>query len=75
MKKLEGTLSYQDLEGGFWGLTDAQGNRYVLLDGLPDSMKKDGMPVLATIEPAHVLGTAMWGIYVHVLSIEPVRAS
>jgi len=58
MKKLEGTLSYHDLEGGFWGLTDTDGDRYVLLDGLPDGLKKDGVRVEATVEVAHVLGTA-----------------
>ncbi len=75
MKQLEGTLSYHDLEGGFWGLSDADGNRYVLLDGLPDSLKKDGLCVEATVESAHVLGTAMWGTYVHVVSVKPVSAS
>lgn len=71
MKKLEGTLSYQDLEGGFWGLIDASGDKYVLFEGLSDDMKKDGLRVQATVEPANVLGTAMWGTYVRVVSITP----
>lgn len=64
-------ITYQDLEGGFWGLISADGNRFVPVEPLPDDLREDGLEVDATVEPAHVLGTTMWGKHVKILDISP----
>ena len=64
-------VTYQDLEGGFWGLISENGDRFVPIEPLPDTLRSDGLEVDATIEPAHVLGTTMWGQHVKLLDISP----
>ena len=68
---IEGKVTYQDLEGGFWGIIDSEGNKYVPIDRLPDEVRKDGTHVKAELETVHMLGTTMWGSHVKVVSISP----
>ncbi len=70
--KIEGKISYQDLEGGFWGIIDTDGKRYVPVERLPDHVRIDGMRIRADLEPVHMVGTAMWGEHVKVASITTV---
>ena len=67
--KIKGNVSYQDLEGGFWGIIDSAGNRYVPVEGLPSECLVDGIAIIAEVEPVEMLGTTMWGSYVKVSSI------
>ncbi|NNF03053.1 MAG: hypothetical protein HKN17_01195 [Rhodothermales bacterium] len=64
-------VTFQDLEGGFWGLVSAAGDRYVPVESLAEDFREDGLEVEATIEPVHVLGTTMWGQHVNILDISP----
>lgn len=64
-------VTYQDLEGGFWGLVASSGERFMPVEPLPADLREDGLEVEATIEPAHVLGTTMWGTHVTILDISP----
>lgn len=64
-------IAYQDLEGGFWGLVSTSGEKYVPVEPLPENLRKDGLEVDVTLEPAHVLGTAMWGKHIKILDISP----
>jgi hypothetical protein len=68
---IEGTVSFQDLEGGFWGIVDLDGNRYVPMESLPDDVMKDGLKIKAEVETVQVIGTTQWGSYVKVHSITP----
>lgn len=69
--KITGTVVYQDLEGGFWGIVGDDGEDYRPLDELPESVRTDGCRVEAEVEPADVLSFTMWGRNVHVLAIAP----
>ena len=67
--KIVGTVRYQDLEGGFWGIIDKDGNKYVPIERLPDEFRKDGLKIHAELETVHMLGTTMWGTHVKVNAI------
>lgn len=67
---IEGKVIRVDLEGGFFGLLDRQGNRY-LPDRLPEEFRVDGLAIrarLATLSPS--VGYRMWGRKVQLLAIE-----
>ncbi len=66
---ISGQISYQDVEGGFWGILGNDGSKYLPVDGLPESFQKEGLSVNVKVEIVHMIGTAMWGQYVKVLSI------
>jgi hypothetical protein len=68
---IKGRVTYQDLEGGFWGIISSTGDRFVPVEPLPDDCREDGLEIDATVEPAHVLGTTMWGTHVKILDITP----
>ena len=64
-------VTYQDLEGGFWGLVTDAGEKFVPVEPMPDAVRKDGLEIEAVLEPVHVLGTTMWGRHVNLLEISP----
>jgi len=66
---ISGQISYQNLEGGFWGILGNDGSKYLPVEGLPESFRKEGLAVKARVEIVHMIGTVMWGQYVKVLSI------
>lgn len=72
---ISGRISYQDLEGGFWGILGDDGCKYLPIDGLPESFQKDELRVEAEVETVHMVGTAMWGQYVKVLSMSSKSTS
>jgi len=67
---IKGTVTYQDFEGGFWGIIDEEGNKFVPIGRLPERLRIDGMKVRADVEPVQMFGTTMWGTHVQVTSIE-----
>ena len=67
--RIEGTVTYQDLEGGFWGIETPDGARYRPVEGLPSSVRTEGCRVVAEIEPANVMSFAMWGRNVRIIKI------
>ena len=67
--RISGHITYQDLEGGFWGIVGDDGARFVPVEGLPDAFRQDGLAVETEAEIVHMIGTSMWGQYIKVLSI------
>lgn len=63
----ECTSDYIDLEGGFWGLTSKEGNQYLPMN-LPEQLKTKNLVFKVTLEPLDVMGMAMWGIPVNIIS-------
>ena len=45
-----GTVVFQAMEGGFFGIIDDDGNRYDPVD-LDDGLKRDGLRIRFTLEP------------------------
>lgn len=69
---LTGTIIYNDLEGGFYGLNTDDGQQYLPLD-LPDAYKKDGMRVRMTGVPdPDVMTIQMWGTPFKITSITAI---
>ena len=64
-----GTVTYIELEGGFFGIITESGERYLPLN-LPDEYALEGLFVDLTARIAEESATiAMWGTPVHLLSI------
>ena len=65
-----GTITYVDLEGGFYGIVDSQGNHYFPVD-LPQAFQKKGLDVLFRAEPVRKsVSTSMWGQPVRIEAIK-----
>lgn len=67
---IEGSVRYQDFEGGFWGIVTDDNKNFRPAGELPSDVKTDGCRVKAEVEPANVLSFTMWGEIVNILSIE-----
>ncbi len=69
-KKITGKVVYQNLETGFWGIIDDEGNQYRPVR-MPEQLKHDGRRVTVTIEEADEEASLfMWGTPVEILSFE-----
>lgn len=67
-----GTMSWIELEGGFWGIVTPGGGKYLPTNGVPESLQKDGLPVRGTARVRKGYMTMqMWGSPVEVVTIEP----
>jgi hypothetical protein len=69
--KIEGTLVYLPIEGGFWGIEAANGEKYRPVDEIPESLREAGRSIVADVEPVNVVSHTMWGRNVRLLSIRP----
>lgn len=59
--KFNGTVTYVDLEGGFWGITGDDGGHFYPTD-LPEEYEVEGLHVRVTAVPAEEgMGIQMWG--------------
>ena len=66
-----GVVTYQDLEGGFYGLVDEHGETYNPLN-LPEEYQQDGLTVYFSFVPrTGVMSIRMWGTPVDLLYIGP----
>jgi hypothetical protein len=65
--EITATVVYQNLEGGFWGLEDENGNNYLPVN-MPEQLKYEGKKVKLVIREADAAGTAMWGRPVRIVS-------
>lgn len=64
-----GMITYVDLEGGFYGIVDEAGNRYLPVN-LPPEFKEDELRVSFRAVPVRdQMGVQMWGIPVRLESI------
>lgn len=65
-----GTIAYQDLEGGFYGIVGDDGKKYLPLD-LDAQYRQNGMRVVFEyMEAGDVATIQMWGIPVNITFIE-----
>ncbi|BDS10298.1 hypothetical protein [Aureispira anguillae] len=65
--KIQGTVKYQNLSGGFWGLIDRDGNKWKPVE-MPQELQKEGINV--EIKAKKVLGGMsifMWGTTIKIL--------
>lgn len=70
--KIKGTVVYQELEGGFWGIIADNNQQYEPVSELPKAVQIDNGRVEAEIEPADVISFKMWGQPVYIRSIKRI---
>lgn len=70
--KISGKVTYQDLEGGFYGIETDKGEKLRPVKPLPKAFEEDGKKVVATVEQHQGVSLHMWGTAVDVLEIEAV---
>ena len=69
-KSVIGTVTYLDLEGGFYGIIGEDGKKYLPLN-LDEGFAEDDLKVRFTYERREgVMSIAMWGQAVNITSIE-----
>ena len=70
--KITGTVVYQDLEGGFWGIVTDNHMQFEPISELPKAVQVENSRIEAEVEPADVLSLKMWGQPVYVRSIKRI---
>jgi hypothetical protein len=67
-KSIKGTVTYQDLGTGCWGIVDDAGNEWRVVN-MPEQLKENGKKVTVKVKPAkEEFSTFMWGKPVEVVS-------
>ena len=72
-KQITGTVRFQEIEGGFWGIIGDDGKKYDPIDGLPNIYAVEGLKVSITYCPASVMTTRMWGRTIEIITIEAIN--
>lgn len=66
---ISGAVSFQDIEGGFWGIIGNDGQKYRPVKGIPKVFQKEGLSVTAEITPFEGFSIFMWGKDVYLINI------
>lgn len=66
-KKITGTVSFQQIGTGFWGIVDSHGNEWRPVN-MPEQLKLEGKKVTVTVEETEDMSVFMWGTPVLVKS-------
>jgi hypothetical protein len=71
--RVDGTVHYFDLEGGFWAIKGDDGKTYDPMGGVPADYQKDGLRVhlVAKVRP-DVGSIHMAGVMVEIISIRRI---
>lgn len=65
--KIKGTVTYQDLSGGFWGIIDKEGNKWKPQE-MPKNIQKEGLQVEVEAKKlAGGISIFMWGTTIKIL--------
>ena len=64
------TVKHMSIEGGFWGLFDQQGRKWLPVN-LPEQLKREGVEANCTLEEMpDVVTSYNWGTPVRITSFE-----
>lgn len=67
---MKGTVSRQEIEGGFWGIVADDGSQYLPVNGLPETAQRDGARISFEAEPTSSgVSIMMWGKPVRVTQV------
>jgi hypothetical protein len=66
---IKGTVRFQEIEGGFWGIIGEDGQKYRPVKGIPPIFQKEGLAVSVEIAPFEGFSIFMWGKDVNLLNI------
>jgi hypothetical protein len=69
-KRINGTVTYQNLATGFWGIVDENGKEWRPVN-MPEQLKQKGKKVTVTIrEVEEGMSIFMWGTPVEVVGFD-----
>ena len=68
--KIKGTVTYIDLEGGFWAIKGDDGKDYRPVKALPKKAQAEGTRIEADAEPAGGFSFFMWGTEVDIKKVK-----
>lgn len=68
-KIINGRVSYQSFEGGFWGIIAKDGQKWMILN-MPEQLKFNNKAVEVTIEPIDAMSMVMWGTPARITAFE-----
>ena len=70
-KSIEGIISYQNIEAGFWGIIDNAGNKWLIIN-MPEQLKYDGKKVKVCLKPIDAMSMMMWGTPAELVSFATI---
>ena len=70
--KIKGTVVYQEIEGGFWGIIGDDKMQYEPVGELPRSVQVANSRIEVEFEPADVISFKMWGQPIYVRSVKRI---
>ena len=73
MVTMSGTVVYEELEGGFWGIEGDDGQKYKPVSALPAEALKAGQRVEVELERVQAMGISMWGRAVKVKRLQLIE--
>jgi len=65
--KITGKVTYQNLEGGFWGIEDDKGGQWLVMD-MPSQLKINGARVEVQARRSDMETMFMWGEPIEIVS-------
>lgn len=66
---IKGTVSFQNLEMGFWGIIEDDGTKWMIVN-MPEQLKKEGKKVSVTLRPIEAMSFSMWGTPARIIRFE-----
>ena len=72
LMNLQGTITFQEIETGFWGLIDNDGNQWEIID-IPNQLKYPNKKVEIEAIELDVVTSSMWGIPISIISFSTLK--
>ncbi len=69
MKSIQGTVQYQNIGPGFWGIISSDGKEYRPIN-MPNQLKYEGRNVSVKVIPDDGMSVFMWGEAVKIVAFE-----
>jgi len=70
-KSIKGTVTFQNIETGFWGIIDNAGDKWMIIN-MPEQLKYDGKSVDVMIKPIDAMSMMMWGTPAEIIGFSTV---
>jgi hypothetical protein len=68
--KIKGSVTFQNVSGGFWGIIDEDGNKWKPLE-MPIELQKEGLKVeISAKKAAGGMSIFMWGTSIKILEFK-----
>lgn len=70
-KSIQGKVTFQNIETGFWGIIDEEGNKWMIIN-MPEQLKYDGKSVSVSIRTTESMSLMMWGTPAEIVTFSTV---